>query len=53
MGSLHIPYLSLTQWVDKAEPGAWTYASIAVTNGGGIRTDMNKGGEIEENNLWE
>lgn len=34
------------EYIDKAEPGSWTYASIAFTNVGGIRTSLNKGGII-------
>lgn len=38
-------HVSSFQYVNKAEPGSWTYASIALTNNGGIRTDLAKGSE--------
>lgn len=41
---------SAFQWVDKAETGSWTYAAMAITNSGGIRTDMSKGSKENPTN---
>ncbi|KAJ8919180.1 hypothetical protein NQ315_012167 [Exocentrus adspersus] len=30
-------------WMDEAEEGSWTYASIAIINAGGLRTDIQIG----------
>lgn len=37
----------VSSFVDKAEPGEWTYAAIAIANVGGIRTTLNTGGILE------
>lgn len=46
-GFIYLTVEFAPQWVGAAEPGSWTYASMAITNSGGIRTDLTKGCKSE------